>query len=55
MRRTLVVFFLFVNLILCFYVAYELFRAADFLAETFKGIVHALALVGVSISGFNEL
>jgi hypothetical protein len=55
MGRTLVVFFLFVNLVLCFYVAYELFRTADFLAETFKGIVNALALVGTSIPDFNEL
>jgi len=36
MGRTLVMLFLFVNLILCFYVTYELFRTADYLADAFK-------------------
>jgi hypothetical protein len=36
MGRMLVMIFLFVNLILCFYVTYELFRTADYLADAFK-------------------
>jgi len=49
--RTLVVIFLFINLILCFYVAYELFRTADYLADAFR----ILALGGVKPPDFIEL
>jgi len=51
MGRTLVMLFLFVNLILCFYVTYELFRTADYLADAFK----ILALGGVKPPDFIEL
>jgi RNA polymerase subunit RPABC4/transcription elongation factor Spt4 len=51
MGRTLVMIFLFINLILCFYVAYELFRTADYLAGAFK----ILALGGVQPPDFIEL
>ncbi|MEM0358159.1 MAG: zinc ribbon domain-containing protein [Candidatus Bathyarchaeia archaeon] len=51
MGRVLVVFFLFVNLILCFYVTYELFRTADYLADVFK----ILAVGGLKPPDFIEL
>lgn len=51
MGRTLVMFFLLVNLILCFYVAYELFRTADYLADVFK----ILVLGGIEPPDFIEL
>ncbi|MEM2704753.1 MAG: zinc-ribbon domain-containing protein [Candidatus Bathyarchaeia archaeon] len=51
MGRTLVVLFLFVNLILCFYVTYELFRTADYLANVFK----ILTLGGLQPPDFFEL
>lgn len=51
MERALVAIFLFINLVLCFYIAYELFRTADFLADAFK----ILDLVGLTPPDFIEL
>lgn len=49
--RELAVLFMFVNLILCFYVAYQLFRTADFLRDTMK----TLSLGIVDVPDFSEL
>jgi hypothetical protein len=51
MVRSLVVLFLFVNLILCFYITYQLFRTADYLASAVK----VLSLVGITPPDFSEL
>ncbi|MEM0006691.1 MAG: zinc-ribbon domain-containing protein [Candidatus Bathyarchaeia archaeon] len=49
--RILVVLFLFINFILCFYIAYELFRTADYLTDAFR----LLPLAGLSSPDFNIL
>jgi RNA polymerase subunit RPABC4/transcription elongation factor Spt4 len=55
MARSLVVLFLFVNLILCFYITYQLFRTADYLASAFKIASEVLSLVGMTPPDFSEL